>query len=109
MSSVMDEVDGRRLHNEIEHSIKSINRELIGQATGDINRDAFENCARMVACLRARYLHTVLALGADCHSECINTDAALELKALREAYFEALEGFGALEHALQRGYIALKS
>ncbi len=35
------------------------------------------------------------------------TDAALELKPLREAYHEAAEGFAALEHALQRGYVTL--
>lgn len=107
MSSIVDEVDSRRLHNEIEHAIKSINRDLIGEATGDIDRQAFINCARMVACLRARYLHTVLVLGRDCHSECIDTASALKLKSLREAYSEALEGFNALEHALKRGYIAL--
>ena len=102
-----DELDHRRLHYEFEQSITAINRSQIGAVTGDISKSAFINVVKMVACLRARYLHTVLALGKDCHSECITTEAALELKRLRQAYTEALDGFAALEHAVKRGYVHL--
>jgi len=107
MTSGPEEHEHRRLHLELEQAIAGINRERIGAVTGVIGREHFINVAKMVACLRARYLDTVLQLGNKCHSECIPTESALELKRLRQAYSEAIEGFTALEHALNRGYVTL--
>ncbi len=102
-----DEVAARRLHHELETTIRDVNHQLISVSTGAITRDAFTNVARMVAQLRGRYLACVLRLGEESSSGDVGTDAALELKPLREAYHEAVEGFAALEHALQRGYVTL--
>ena len=102
-----DEVAARRLHHELETTIRDVNYELISASTGAITRDAFTKVARMVAQLRGRYLACVLRLGEESLSKGVETDAALELKPLREAYHEAVEGFAALEHALQRGYVTL--
>ena len=88
-------------------TIREVNHELISASTGAITRDAFTKVARMVAQLRGRYLACVLRLGEESLSKGVETDAALELKPLREAYHEAVEGFAALEHALQRGYVTL--
>ncbi len=107
MLATPEEATSRRLHQELESEIMNINHSLISATTGAITRSAFTDTARMVACLRARYLHTVLKLGKECHDNCIPTAGALELKQLREAYTEAMEGFAALEHALQRGYLSL--
>jgi hypothetical protein len=107
MSRTDEEFDHRRLHHELEQSITVINRSQIGSVTGPISRTAFINVVKMVACLRARYLHTVLNLGKECHSECITTEAALELQKLRQAYTEAMAGFAALEHAVERGYVQI--
>lgn len=104
-----DDNDHRHLHNELERAITKINREQIGAVSGSITKENFINVVKMVACLRARYLYTVLQLGGKCHSECIPTEDALELKRLHEAYTEAMEGFAALEHALHRGYITLNA
>lgn len=103
-----DENEHRRLHHELEQAITKINRDQISTVIGTITKENFINVVKMVACLRARYLYTVLQLGAKCHSECIPTDDALELKRLREAYAEAMEGFNALEHVLHRGYVTLQ-
>jgi len=107
MLSQTDEVAVRRLHYELETTIRNLNQELISVSTGAITHSAFTNVARMVACLRGRYLQSVLKLGNESLAEDIDTNAALELKPLREAYTEAMEGFAALEHALQRGYVSL--
>ena len=107
MQSAPEAHEHRRLHHDLEQAITVINREQISAAAGAVSRDHFINVAKMVACLRARYLHTVVQLGSKCHSECISTESALELKNLREAYTEAIEGFTALEHALHRGYLSL--
>lgn len=109
MLSSPEESELRRLHHELEGAITTINREQIGAVTGQVSKEAFINTVKMVACLRARYLFTVLQLGGECHSECITTEAAYELKRLREAYTESMEGFTALEHALQRGYVSLSA
>jgi hypothetical protein len=102
-----DEAVTRRLHHELETTIREVNHELISASTGAITRGAFTNVARMVARLRGRYLKCVLRLGEDSLNGNIHTEAALQLKPLREAYTEAVDGFAALEHALQRGYISL--
>jgi uncharacterized lipoprotein YmbA len=107
MLSTPDEVATGRLHHELEMTIRNVNRELISVATGVITRKAFTNVARMVAGLRGRYLQCVLKLGEASLNEHIGAGAALELRPLREAYTEAMEGFAALEHALQRGYVSL--
>jgi len=107
MLSSPEELEHRRLRHELDQSIMAINSAQIGAVTGEVSKEAFINVVKMVACLRARYLHTVVKLGHECHSECIPTAAALELKQLREAYTEAMEGFAALEHAMQRGYFSL--
>ncbi len=101
-------MEHRHLHHELEQAITTINRDQISAVAGTVSKDAFINAVKMVACLRARYLFTVLQLGGKCHSECVPTASALELKNLREAYTEALDGFAALEHALQRGYLKLR-
>jgi hypothetical protein len=102
-----NEIASRRLHHELETTIREVNAELISASTGAITRSAFTNVARMVAALRGRYLSCVLRLGEESLHGNIDTDTALELKTLREAYTEAVEGFAALEHALQRGYVSL--
>lgn len=102
-----DEAATRRLHHELEMTIRDVNHELISVSTGVITRNAFTNVARTVAHLRGRYLRCVLRLGEDSLGGDVETGAALELKPLREAYHEAAEGFAALEHALQRGYVTL--
>jgi hypothetical protein len=102
-----DEAATRRLHHDLETTIREVNQELISASTGAITRDAFTSVARMVAGLRGRYLQCVLRLGEESRSAEVDTEAALELKPLREAYTEAVEAFAALEHALQRGYVSL--
>ena len=108
MSSHVDN-DNRRLHYELEHTITEINKEQLGLVAGALGHADFEQVAQMVACLRARYLSSVLSMAKSCGTECIDTQSALELKPLRVAYQEALAGFDALEHALKRGYISLSN
>lgn len=99
------DTDSLRLHNELEYTIKEINRKQIGEAAGVVGREDFIQVAEMVACLRARYLSDLLKMAKMSGPVCIDTETALKLKSLREAYQESLVGFDALEHALKRGYI----
>ena len=96
MSASATESAARRLRFELDHAVKTINCEAIGAAVGQITADDVTFVAEMVASLRARYLGATLRLGAASRGECIDTEAALELKQLREAYQEAMQGFDAL-------------
>lgn len=109
MDSQNSEVDSRRLHHELEHAVKEINKEQISQAAGVLGREDFIKVAQMVACLRARYLSNLLDMAKQSGSSCIDTKSALELKSMREAYQEALIGFEALEHALKRDYVSISA
>ena len=104
MSTEDTNVTNRRLRYELDHTVKQINREQIGAAAGTVVKDDFIHVAQMVACLRARYLTSALSMAKNSGSECISTEAALELKDLRVAFEEAAAVFESLEHALRRGY-----
>jgi hypothetical protein len=99
-----DDLDIRRLFQEIEHSIKLVNREKISEITGEVSREAFANVASTTARLRARYLAKVIELES---SEDIKSTDISTLRGSRLMYEEAMEGFSALRHALGRGYFTL--
>ena len=99
-----DDVDIRRLFQELEHSIKIINREKISEIAGDVSKEAFVNVATSVAQLRARYLAKVIELE---NADEISGKDISTLRGLRTMYEEAMEGFSALQHALNRGYFSL--
>lgn len=99
-----EDVHVRRLFQEIEHSIKAINREKISEITGGVSREAFINVASTAARLRARYLAKVIELET---TDDISGDDISALRTSRLMYEEAMEGFGALQHALSRGYFSL--
>ena len=107
MQAHPEETAHRRLHHELQQAIALINRDQISAVSGVVTRESYFNLAKMVARLRARYLSTVFELGNRYPDELIPTEMALELKKLREACNEAIEGFDAVEHALHRGYVRL--
>ena len=99
-----EDLDVRRMFQELEHSIKVLNHEKISEITGGISKQAFINVADTTARLRARYLAKVIELEStgDIKPADIST-----LRGSRLMYEEALEGFSALQHALGRGYFNL--
>ena len=92
------------MFQEIEHSIKVINREKISEITGDVSKQAFINVANTTARLRARYLAKVIELES---TDDLNPADISTLRGTRLMYEEALEGFSALQHALDRNYFSL--
>lgn len=99
-----EDLDVRRMFQEIEHSIKALNHEIISEITGDISKQAFINVASTTARLRARYLAKVIELES---TDDIKPADVSTLRGSRLMYEEALEGFSALQHALGRGYFNL--
>ena len=99
-----DDLNIRRMFQEIEHSIKTINRKKISEITGDVSKQAFVNVASTTARLRACYLAKVIELQS---TEDFKPADISTLRGSRLMYEEALEGFNALQHALSRGYFNL--
>jgi hypothetical protein len=99
-----EDLNVRRMFQEMEHSIKVINHERISEITGNITKQAFVNVASTTARLRARYLAKVIELES---SDDITPADISTLRGTRLMYEEALEGFSALQHALGRGYFSL--
>ena len=99
-----DDANIRRLFQEIEHNIKMTNREKISAITGEVSKKAFNDVASTTARLRARYLAKVIELEA---SDDIKASEMSVLRGSRLMYEEALEGFSALQHALNKGYFDL--
>ena len=95
----------RRVFQEFEQAIWESNRAAITAAAGGITKEQVLRVAITVSRLRARYLREVLKLSADAGAESLDPTAVLDLRQMREAYEEALNAFGALRHALERGYI----
>ena len=54
-----DDLNIKRMFQEFEHSIKSINHEKISEITGDVSNQAFIDVASTTARLRAPYLQSL--------------------------------------------------
>jgi len=91
----------------LEDAIREANTFAIGAATGGIGKEEMIRVAAAVSRFRASYLVAVVRLGKLSGHEMPSEEMLAELRRLRQAYEEGLEGFGALRHALERGYFQL--
>lgn len=98
----------RRVFQEFDQAIVESNRAAISAATGGVTREQVLRVAIVVSRLRARYLAEILTLAGDKAQSGLDPTAVLDLRQLRDAYEEALHGFGVLRHALERAYIDFK-
>jgi hypothetical protein len=93
----------RRFVDGLERAIAEANREIIGRAFGELDREAFLRLALRVAELRASYLEQGLLM-AQGHPD----RAAIDLLAeRRRAYEEMRQVFEAAERVVERGYVDL--
>lgn len=93
----------RRFLEEVELAVRAANQEIIGHKIPHLDRQAFFRLAVSIAKMRAAYLDAVMAFDWD-HAD----DAGLEAVRKRRMLFEeARAGFEALQHAFERGYIAM--
>ena len=107
----IDNLRGERVRNRIfqqlELAIQEANRQTIGSVTGEVTIETFMRAAVTVSRLRAAYLKKVLEFEVINDGGLQDDEAIRELRLRREAYEEALHGFGAMRHALKRGYFDL--
>lgn len=100
------EIEIRRMMQQFEHQISVMNSQQITERAGDISQADFLKLAKAISILRAKYLKGVLNL-ARTEEDKLTTKLCLETRKARIAYEEAVESFGQLKHALQRGYFNL--
>ncbi len=103
-----NEFQVRRLMQQLEHQFVEINKRNISDIAGDITEQDFNKLAEAISLCRANYLKEVLQMantddGSLC--ECLSD----QVRNQRVLYEEAMQGFAALRHALERGYFVLKA
>jgi len=105
--SHVDEVNVQRLLQRFEHEIVDVNRQHISEITGEIVKDDITKLGEAISICRANYLKAVLDMA---KTEDGNLAARLadEVKKYRHLYEETMQGFAALRHALERGYVVVK-
>ena len=92
---------------DLDQAIKEANKQAISMAAGQVTKTDMLRVAVAVSRFRASYLTAVLKLGGLKGTEMPSAADFTELQRLRAVYAEGLEGFGALRHALKRGYVNL--
>jgi len=97
----------QRLFQDFERMITAFNTANITAATGGVSVREFLEVARIVSLLRARYLQRVVTLAKVDTLNDLEDEQLTQIRRDREAYEEALQGFGALRHALMREYFKL--
>jgi hypothetical protein len=97
----------QRLFEDFERMITAFNTSNITAATGGVSVREFLEVARVVSLLRAQYLQRVVSLASVDTLADLADDQLQKIRRDREAYEEALQGFGALRHALMRDYFKL--
>jgi len=95
-----------RLMHELEHQIIDLNATRISEMTGGISTEDLQQLGQKIAHLRAQYLQHLIAIARQ-EEEQISADQLSKLRGYRLSFEELLNGFDALKHALERGYIQI--
>ncbi len=101
------EMQVRRLMQQLEHQFVKINKRNISEISGDIREEDFTRLAEAISLCRANYLKEVLQM-ANTDDGSLCERLSKQVRVQRLLYEEAMQGFAALRHALERGYVVLK-
>jgi len=94
-----------RLLVELEHSMRTINREVINPEIQSLTLDDLRPMLSLVANARARYIKELFSLGTCAPDGRPTADQFDTLAQLRCEYDELASAAKALETAIQRGYL----
>ena len=104
--SHVDEVNVQRVLQQFEHEIVEVNRKHISEITGEIGKGDILKMGEAISICRANYLKAVLDMAKteDGNLASCLTDEVMKQRLL---YEETMQGFAALRHALERGYVVV--
>jgi len=91
-----------------------MNKERVRDELGAIDNDDFEAIALTVARIRTLYLQQVIRLKDFTTAESLTnidemSELLVSLRRIRNGYEEAVAGFVAMQHAVERDYITIES
>lgn len=101
--------DNNRLLLELERKITDLNKETINPVFPDIGVDEIAPVMSMVARSRAAYLKELFDIGEISGDSLPTPEQIKKLRELRESYEELVQASQALETAIQRGYLDVKT
>lgn len=102
--SDVDKLSVQRVLQQFEHEIVAVNRRNIGDITGEIGQGDILKIGEAISICRARYLKAVLDMAQTGGADPAGS-LADEVRKHRLLYEETMQGFAALRHALERGYV----
>ena len=98
-----------RLLLQLEQAIKELNQEIINPVLPELTLSGLNPVMSMVAKTRADYLKALFDLAGSCSESVPDAEQIDNLRTLRLTYEEMVAGAQALETAIQRGYLDVKS
>ncbi len=104
-----DRQSQNRMLLNMEHAIRTLNREIINPMIPPLNNDHVLPVMTMVARVRGAYLKELFAAAASSEKSFPSNEQLKRLRYFREAYEELSAAAQALETAIQRGYLDVKS
>ena len=105
--SDVDKLSVQRVLQQFEHEIVGVNQRHIGDITGEIGKADILKIGEAISICRARYLKAVLEMAKTDEAD-LGSRLTDEVKNHRLLYEETMQGFAALRHALERGYVVIK-
>ncbi len=102
-----DPQEQRRLrgqHEQMDYAAFVSNREVLGQALGQVDMARLQRLSVAAATARARWVSEALAMS---ESGAVTTDQGLRLQGLRATYEELAEAYEGLRRMVERGYLSL--
>lgn len=101
--------DRDRLLMNLERAMRVVNQEVINPAIPELTTADIEPFIRMVARVRAAYLKALFELARGVGDGVPSADQVAHLRTLREGYEECVAGTRAIETAIKREYLDVRS
>ena len=101
--------DKKRLLLQLEQAIRALNQEVINPMLPELTVDSLNPVMSMVARTRALYLKELFELAGSCEESGPDAAQIDHLRSLRLSFEEMVAGAQALETAIGRGYLDVKT
>lgn len=102
-------IDNNRLLLELEKQRREINRNIINAAIPELSLEALNPMLTMVAQARKNYLCCLTDMAKTCQGKAPDSEQIATLRAFRETYDELVSAANALETAIQRDYLDVRT
>ncbi|QUD87603.1 hypothetical protein [Phenylobacterium montanum] len=99
----------RRLRGQLEqidYTAFASNRDILGQALGQVDIHKFQRMAVATACARAAWVGAAMAAAESGHS--LTPEQTARLAQLRLAFEELTEAYEAMRRMVERGYLSYR-